>query len=55
VAKAYGLDFIPIGYEEYDLVVNPESRDKVAVKAFLRYLRSEDLKKMLGRLPGYTI
>jgi len=54
-ASAYGLDFIPIGYEEYDFVLNPESREKDSVKVFLRYLRSEDFKKMLGRLPGYTI
>ena len=54
-ASAYGLDFIPIGYEEYDFVVSPESRDKVAVKAFLRYFRSEDFKKMLKQLSGYTI
>ncbi|MBM5804577.1 MAG: molybdopterin biosynthesis protein [Candidatus Verstraetearchaeota archaeon] len=55
VARAYGLGFIPIGYEEYDFVVNPESRNKDGVKAFLRYLRSEDFKGLLGRLPGYTV
>jgi putative molybdopterin biosynthesis protein len=55
VARAYGLDFIPIGYEEYDFVVNAESREKDVVKVFLRYLRSEDFKRLLGRLPGYSV
>ena len=55
VARAYGLDFIPIGYEEYDFVVSPESREKDAVKVFLGYLRSEDFKRLLERLPGYTV
>jgi putative molybdopterin biosynthesis protein len=54
VAKAYGLDFIPIGYEEYDFVMNPRSRNKEAVKAFLKHLRSEEFRRELEKLPGYT-
>jgi putative molybdopterin biosynthesis protein len=55
VAEAYGLDFIPIGYEDYDFVVNPESREKWSVKLFLRYLRSDEFKRLLQKLPGYTL
>jgi len=55
VAETYDLDFIPIGYEEYDFVINPESREKWSVKVFLRYLRSDEFKRLLERLPGYTL
>ncbi|MCX8182357.1 MAG: molybdopterin biosynthesis protein [Candidatus Methanomethyliaceae archaeon] len=52
-AANYGLDFIPIGYEEYDFVVSPESLNKEAVQEFLRCLKSKDFKDELLKLPGY--
>lgn len=53
VADAYGLDFIPLGYEEYDFVVNPESRGKDPVRTFLRCLRSDLFTAELEGLHGY--
>lgn len=55
VAVCYGLDFIPIGYEEYDFVISPESREKEAVKEFLKCLRSKEFRDELLKIPGYDI
>uniref|UniRef100_A0A7C3J243 Molybdopterin biosynthesis protein n=1 Tax=Candidatus Methanomethylicus mesodigestus TaxID=1867258 RepID=A0A7C3J243_9CREN len=52
-ARAYGLDFIPIKYEEYDFIVSPESANKKSVKIFLECLRSKEFAEMLERMPGY--
>ena len=54
-ALAYGLDFIPIGNEEYDFVINPRSLGNVAVDAFLKLLKSQKFKEKLESLPGYSI
>jgi len=52
-AVNYGLDFIPIGYEDYDFVVSPESRKKEAVQEFLSALKSKEFQEELLKLPGY--
>lgn len=49
----YGLDFIPIGTEEYDFVVSPGSYKKEVVQEFLRCLNSKDFREELHKLPGY--
>jgi putative molybdopterin biosynthesis protein len=54
-AANYGLDFIPIGYEEYDFVVSPESRKKEAVQEFLSTLKSKEFQEELLKLPGYDM
>ncbi|MEM2002621.1 MAG: molybdopterin biosynthesis protein [Candidatus Methanomethylicaceae archaeon] len=54
-AVNYGLDFIPIGYEEYDFVVSPESLKKEEVKEFLRCLKSKEFREELLKLPGYDV
>ncbi|MEM4657368.1 MAG: molybdopterin biosynthesis protein [Candidatus Methanosuratincola sp.] len=53
-AVAYGLDFIPLADEEYDFVVNPESKDKDSVKEFISCLRSESFRENATRLDGFT-
>jgi len=53
VAANYGLDFIPMGYENYDFLVNPASRGKPAVRRFLECLRSQEFRDSLEKLPGY--
>lgn len=55
LASFYGLEFIPLREEHYDFVVNPASREKPAVLAFIKGLRTEGFKKMLRNLPGYNI
>ena len=52
-AKAMGLDFIPIGYEEYDFAVPEQFMETEMIRAFLEVLRSEDFKKILEELGGY--
>jgi len=54
VAVSYGLDFIPISDEEYDFIINPSSAEKPAVVAFKACLRSEDFRRAITALPGYS-
>ncbi len=52
-AAAMDLDFIPIGYEEYDFAVPEEYMDTEMIRVFLEVLRSEEFKKILKELGGY--
>ncbi len=59
-AHAMGLDFIPVGEEEYDFVMRPESLETPEVRCFLRLLDSEEFKEKLremkyGVRPHYEI
>jgi putative molybdopterin biosynthesis protein len=53
-AAAMGLDFIPLGEEEYDFACLPRFLELVPVRIFLETLRSAAFKKRLGELGGYT-
>ncbi len=52
-AKSMDLDFIPIGFEEYDFVVAREYADSDMVKAFKVVLKSQEFEKLLKELGGY--
>lgn len=52
-AKAMGLDFVPIGFEEYDFAVAKEYADSEMIKAFTRVLNSEEFHQVLKELGGY--
>lgn len=52
-AKAMGLDFIPIGVEEYDFAIPEQFMETEMIRAFLEVLRSEDFRKILEELGGY--
>ena len=52
-AKAMDLDFIPIGYEEYDFAILKEYYDTEMIQAFLKVLGSPEFKKILEELGGY--
>ncbi len=55
-AAIYGLDFVPIGWERYDFLVEKESLELPVVKDFIAYLKSEDFKRLVEeRLPGYKV
>ncbi len=54
-AKMYGLDFIPLWNEEYDFLVNESCMELPAVKAFLETLRSEEFRRRLEEMGGYTV
>ena len=54
-AHAMGLDFIPVGEEEYDFVMHQESLEMPEVKCFLRLLGSEAFRNKLDELGGYIL
>lgn len=53
-AHAMGLDFIPVGDEEYDFAMRPETYESPEMKCFLRLLGSEEFRSKLGELGGYS-
>lgn len=54
-AKLYGLDFIPVCREQYDLLVLRSALDTPVVKAFLAVLGSEAFRLRLEALGGYEL
>jgi putative molybdopterin biosynthesis protein len=54
-AKIYGLDFIPVGHEEYDILADKESLSYDKVKKFIEVLHSGQLKRRLCELGGYEV
>jgi len=52
-ADLYGLDFIKIGEEIYDIVIHRDSLGKPAVKEILHTLRSEKLDELMSNFTGY--
>lgn len=54
-AKIYGLDFIPICSEQYDLLVLESAFDDPSVQRFLAVLRSEAFAERILNLGGYTL
>lgn len=54
-AKLYGLDFIPVCQEQYDLLVLRGALDTPVVKAFLSVLGSEAFRLRLEALGGYEL
>ncbi|MCQ5340935.1 MAG: molybdopterin biosynthesis protein [Candidatus Methanomethylicia archaeon] len=51
-AIQYGLDFIPLCYEEYDFVINPNGRFN---DIFIKCLRSKEFLDRISKMPGYKI
>lgn len=52
-ANMMGLDFIPIGDEDYDFVVLEENMADLRVQIFINILQSQEFKESLNRLGGY--
>jgi len=52
-AHTFGLDFIPLRSERYDLVMRRRTADLPAVKAFLDVLQRATLRRKLEVLAGY--
>jgi putative molybdopterin biosynthesis protein len=52
-AQAFGLNFIPLHSERYDLVMRKRTADLPAVKAFLDVLQRATLRRKLEVLAGY--
>lgn len=54
-AQLYGLDFLPICIEEYDLLIPDHAWETPMVKRLLETMKSEAFKKRLLSMGGYTI
>ena len=54
-AKLYGLDFIPICVEEYDLLIPDHAWDTPQVRQLLATLKSDAFKEKLMAMGGYTV
>ncbi len=52
-AVQYGLDFIPLTQEQYDLVFLDAITSHPAVTPLLDWLVSSEAKKEISKLPGY--
>jgi molybdate-binding protein len=52
-ARTFGLDFIPLHSERYDLVMRKRTADLPAVKALLDVLQRATLRRKLEVLAGY--
>lgn len=52
-AQTFGLDFIPLHSERYDLVMRARTADLPAVKVFLDVLQRATLRRKLEILAGY--
>jgi putative molybdopterin biosynthesis protein len=52
-AKTFGLEFVPLHSERYDLVMRKRTADLPAVKSFLDVLQRSTLRRKLEVLAGY--
>src|SRR6201999_2801057 len=48
VARLYGLDFLPVAPEHYDFLLVEAKRERPAVQAFLKALRSPDVRARIA-------
>ncbi len=54
-AKLYGLDFIPICMEQYDLLIPDEAWETPMVRQLIEILKSREFEECLERLGGYQV
>ena len=54
-AKLYGLDFLPVCIEEYDLLIQDFAYDTPMVRQMLDTMKSAEFKARLEALGGYTL
>jgi molybdopterin molybdotransferase/putative molybdopterin biosynthesis protein len=52
-ARTFGLDFVPLRFERYDLVMRKQTMELPAAQAFLDVLQRATLRKRLEVLAGY--
>lgn len=53
-ARRFKLDFLPIATERYFLLCHEATLAKPALQATLAILRSDDYRRAVGELPGYS-
>ncbi len=54
-AKALDLEFVSVGYEDYDFLVTQEILEDERVMEFIKTLKSEEFKKRVMSLGGYEL
>ncbi|MBQ6582739.1 MAG: molybdopterin biosynthesis protein, partial [Mogibacterium sp.] len=54
-AKLYGLDFLPVCIEEYDLLIPDHAYDAPMVRRLLDILRSDAFREKITAMGGYTL
>lgn len=54
VANLFDLDFIKLGEEEYEIIIDYEEKENPKVKYLLELMHSEAFKKMVENFKGYT-
>ena len=54
-AGLYGLDFVPVCTEQYDLLISDEAYELDMVQKLLRILKSDEFAARLERLGGYEL
>jgi molybdate-binding protein len=52
-ARAFGLDFVFLTRERYDLVMEAETTSRQPVQQLLTWLASEEGKEFVSAHPGY--
>jgi putative molybdopterin biosynthesis protein len=52
-ARAYGLDFVPVARERYELALRPATAARPAFQGLLETLRSADFRAVVTALGGY--
>lgn len=55
VATAAGLDFVPVMWEAFDLLMRQRDSFRPPVQALLTFLRSDEFKARAGELGGYDL
>ena len=55
VADLLGLDFIPIRWERFDLLVSKNRFFDKGIQVFLGFLRESSFKKLAEELTGYDL
>ena len=53
-AKMYGLDFVELCVEEYDILIDENAFETEKVQKFLEVFHSNELKERLTEMGGYT-
>ncbi len=54
-AQNYGLDFLPVCVEEYDLIIPDTAFETAMVQQMLETLKSEAFQQKIRSMGGYTI
>jgi molybdate-binding protein/DNA-binding transcriptional regulator YhcF (GntR family) len=54
-ARAYGLDFLPVARERYDLVLHADDRRRAPLDALLALLETAEFRAVVAGLGGYDI